>query len=321
MLNIYRIHKTETNASALYELSLENIENDSWFKLVKPTSEELTTVSEITKVPMDFLTAALDENEHSRIDFEDDYLLVIINIPLIIDKNRFDTMPLGIIITREHCITISLKENKIMDSFMQLNIKNFSTSRKTHFLFLVLLKTAEHYLRYMRYINHLTDDLELSLRKSMENKGLFQLFELERSLVYFITALKDNNAVMEKILRLRKSKIIEHLLIINEEDEELLEDVIIENKQAIEMVEMHSNILGGMMDAFASIISNNLNIVMKFLTSVTILLAIPTMISSFWGMNVDVPFGGHSGGFIFVGIFASIITALAFVLLWKRKMF
>lgn len=321
MLNVYRVHKTETNSSALYELSLDNIENDSWFKLVKPTPEELTTVSEMVKVPLDFLTAALDENEHSRIDFEDDYLLVIINIPLIIDKNRFDTMPLGIIITREQFVTVSLKENKIIDSFVQLNIKNFSTSKKTHFLFLILLKTAEYYLRYMRYINHLTDDLELSLRKSMQNKSLFQLFELERSLVYFITALKDNNVVMEKILRLRKSKVIEHILTINEDDEELLEDVIIENKQAIEMVEMHSNILGGMMDAFASIISNNLNIVMKFLTTVTILLAIPTMISSFWGMNVDVPFKDHSGGFLFVAILSSIATSAVAIVLWRKKMF
>lgn len=321
MLNIYRIHKTETNSSALYELSPENIETDSWIKLIKPTSAELTLISEKTKVPLDFLTAALDENEHSRIDFEDEYLLIIINIPLILDKNRFDTMPLGIIITREHFITISLKENKIIDGFIQLNIKNFSTAKKTHFLFLIMLKTAEHYLRHMRYITHLTDDLELSLRKSMQNQSLFQLFELERSLIYFITALKDNNAVTEKILRLRKSNVIAHLLTINEEDEDLLEDVIIENKQAIEMVEMHSNILSGMMDAFASIISNNLNIVMKFLTTVTIILAIPTMISSFWGMNVDVPFRDQPGGFIYVAIFALIVSSAAVVLLWKKRMF
>lgn len=321
MLNIYRVHKTETNSSALYELSLDNIEDESWIKLVKPTSDELTKVSEITKVPFDFLTAALDENEHSRIDFEDDYLLVIINIPLIIDKNRFDTMPLGIIITSRHFITVSLKDNKIIDGFVQLNVKNFSTNKKIHFLFLILLKTAEYYLRYMRYITHLTDELELNLRKSMQNKSLFQLFELERSLIYFITALKDNNVVMEKILRLRKSKTLEHILTINEDDEELLEDVIIENKQAIEMVEMHSNILGGLMDAFASIISNNLNIVMKFLTSVTILLAIPTMISSFWGMNVDVPFRNGSGGFLFVSILALVATSVAILALWKRKMF
>ena len=321
MLNIYKIHQTENKSSALYELTPETIEQDSWIKLVKPTPEELTTVSEITKVPVDFLTAALDENEHSRIDFEDDYLLIIINIPIIIDKNRFDTMPLGIIITKDQLITISLSENKVIDSFINLNKRNFSTSRKTFFLFLIMLKTAEFYLRYMRYINHITDELELNLRKSMENKGLFQLFELERSLVYFITALKDNNAVMEKILRLRKSQIISHLLIINEDDEELLEDVIIENKQAIEMVEMHSNILGGMMNAFASIISNNLNIVMKFLTTVTILLAIPTMISGLWGMNVAVPFAHQPYGFFLVSIPALLITALTTLILWRRKIF
>ena len=151
----------------------------------------------------------------------------------------------------------------------------------------------------MRYINNLTDELEKELHRSTKNKTLFELFELERSLVYFITALKDNAVVMEKLLRLRKNPVYQPILDIHEDEEELLEDVIIENKQAIEMVEMHSNILSGMMDALLQIISNNLNIVMKVLTSVTIMLAIPTMISSFWGMNVDVPFRGPSWRVLF----------------------
>lgn len=317
MINIYRTNSD----SVLEELELNQADNNSWIKLIKPTEEELQQVSQVTGCPSDFLAAALDENEHSRIELEDDFILIVINIPFLVSKNKFDTIPIGIIFSTTYFITICLQENKILDYFDNKNSKKFSTAKRTNFLFTMLLKNAEYYLRYMRYINTLTDDLELSLRKSMKNQSLFQLFELERSLVYFITALKDNNVVTEKLLRLQKNKNIQELITISEDDEDLLEDAIIENKQAIEMVEMHSNILGGMMDAFASIISNNLNIVMKFLTSVTIILAIPTMIASFWGMNVDVPFKDHPGGFLYVVVFAFVVAFLSCWGLWKKNMF
>lgn len=316
MLNVFK-----TNDGELQELEIEQAENHCWIKLIKPTEEEIQSVADVTGCPADFLSAALDENEHSRIELEDDYMLIIINIPFIVSKNTFDTIPLGIIFSKKFFITVCLKENKILDYFDPENHKKFSTEKRANFLFTIFLKTAEYYLRYMRYINHITDDLELSLRKSMKNKSLFQLFEIERSLVYFITALKDNNVVTEKLLRLRKNRNLQDLITIDEDDEELLEDAIIENKQAIEMVEMHSNILGGMMDAFASIISNNLNIVMKLLTSITIVLAIPTMIASFWGMNVDVPFRDHPGGFIYVVAIALVASCSAFWVLWRKNMF
>jgi magnesium transporter len=316
MLSVYK--SCENNFKFL---PTECIENDSWVNLIKPSTEEIKKISEITNVSPDFLKAALDENEHSRIELESDCILIVINIPLMIDKNSFDTVPLGIILTKDYFITVCLKENKIIDYFSSETTKISISGRKTRFLFEIFLRTAELYLRYMRYINHLTDDIEKTLRKSMKNKSLFHLFEMERSLVYFITALKDNAVVTEKLLRIRKTKNYVDMLEFHEDDEDLLEDVIIENKQATEMVEMHSNILSSMMDANASIISNNLNMVMKFLTSVTILLAIPTMISSFWGMNVDVPWKSHSGGFVYVIIFAIINTGLAAVILWKKKMF
>lgn len=317
MLKVCKAHHNKR----LEELSIEQADNCSWINLIKPTDEELKQVIDITGCPPDFLTAALDENEHSRIELEDDFILIVINIPFLVDKNKFDTMPVGIIFSDTFFITTCLKENKILDYFNAENCRKFSTEKRAHFLFTLFLKNAEYYLRYMRYINNITDELELSLRKSMKNKSLFQLFEIERSLVYFITALKDNKVVTEKLLRLRKNQKFQELITIDEDDEELLEDAMIENKQAIEMVEMHSNILGGMMDAFASIISNNLNIVMKFLTSVTIILAIPTMISSFWGMNVDVPFRNHPGGFIYVVIIAFTVSFLSFWGLWKKNMF
>jgi len=315
-----KVCKTNSN-SQLEDLELTQANEHSWINLIKPTEEELKTVSEFTGCPSDFLAAALDENEHSRIELEDDFMMIIINVPFIVSKNKFDTIPIGVIFSKTFFITICLQENKILEYFGVENCKKFSTVKRANFLFTLFLKNAEYFLRYMRYINRITDELELSLRKSMKNKSLFQLFELERSLVYFITALKDNTVVTEKLLRLRKNRNIQELLTLDEDDEELLEDSIIENRQAIEMVEMHSNILSGMMDAFASIISNNLNIVMKFLTSITIILAIPTMIASFWGMNVDVPFKDHPGGFIYVVALAFVVSFLSFWGLWKKNLF
>lgn len=317
MLNVY---KTNQNAE-LENIELAKADKKSWIKLMKPTEEELAQVISLTGCPQDFLTASLDENEHSRIELEDDFMLIIINVPFFVSRNKYDTIPIGIIFSEKYFITACLRENKVLDFFEEENCKKFSTLKRANFLFTLFLKNAEQFLRYMRFINNITDELELSLRKSMKNKSLFQLFEIERSLVYFITALKDNNVVTEKLLRLRKNRDIQKFITIDEDDEELLEDAIIENKQAIEMVEMHSNVLGGMMDAFASIISNNLNIVMKFLTSITIILAIPTMIASFWGMNVDVPFKDHPGGFIYVVIIAFVVSFLSFWGLWKKNMF
>lgn len=317
MLSVYR-----TNLKSELEiLDILQADKNSWIKLIKPTDEEIKLISDVTGCPADFLAASLDENEHSRIELEDDFMLIIINVPFIVSKNKYDTIPIGFIFSDKFFITACLRENKVLDYFNVENSKKFSTNKRAHFLFTLFLKNAEYYLKYMRFINNITDELELRLRKSMENKSLFQLFELERSLVYFITSLKDNNVVTEKLLRLRKNKNIQELITINEDDEELLEDAIIENKQAIEMVEMHSNILGGMMDAFASIISNNLNIVMKFLTSITIILAIPTMIASFWGMNVDVPFRDHPGGFVYVVTIAFVISFLSFWGLWRKNLF
>lgn len=317
MLNVY---KTNANCE-LESIDISQADKNSWIKLVKPTEDEITQVLKTTDCPADFLIASLDENEHSRIEIEDDFMLIIVNVPFVVSKNKYDAVPIGIIFSEKFFITVCLRETKVLDYFNEDNSKKFSTERRAHFLFTLFLKNAEHFLKYMRFINNITDDLELKLRKSMENKNLFQLFELERSLVYFITSLKDNNVVTEKLLRLRKNEAIKNFITISEDDEELLEDAIIENKQAIEMVEMHSNILGGMMDAFASIISNNLNIVMKFLTSITIILAIPTMIASFWGMNVDVPFKDHPGGFIYVVIIAFVASFISFWGLWRKNLF
>lgn len=166
-----------------------------------------------------------------------------------------------------------------------------------------------------------TDKIEVELRRTMKNKALFQLLDVQKSLVYFTTALKDNGRVLEKLSRFKKFAGFSNFMEYNEEIEDLMEDVIIENKQAVEMVEMHRNILESMMDAFASIISNNLNIVMKFLTSVTIILAIPTMVSSFWGMNVDVPMAHFHYAFLGILMFSLILAGIIATILAKKGLF
>jgi magnesium transporter len=268
-----------------------------------------------------FLRNSLDADERSRIEIEDGHLLIITNVPTVEDEGNFDTLPLGIVFTPTSFITVCSKENRIIKSFNKETSKYFNTADKTQFMLNILFRASKFYLRYLDYIYKKSERIEEDLRKTMKNKALFQLFEVQKSLVYFTTALKDNYMVLQKILRLSRSKSTENIMKFTEDDIDLLEDVIIENKQALEMVEMHRNILENMMDAFASIISNNLNIVMKRLTAITIILAIPTMFASFWGMNVELPSITLMPGFIFVIILSLVVTLVAGSMFAKKGMF
>ena len=267
------------------DLSIATAEKGSWINVVNPDSDDLQIVSMVTEIPTDVLKMALDTEERSRVEIEDDYVFVVINIPIILETDSYDTLPLGVFITPDFIVTVCLQETDVMKAFTQNKYPLFYTFKKTRFLFQILFRTATLFLRYLQQINHRTDDIESILRHSMRNREFFMLLELQKSLTFFASALRGNGAVMEKLLRLRRNQSLHHLLKLYEEDEDLLEDVIIENKQAIEMVEMYSNILMNMSDTFASIISNNLNIVMKFLASITIILSVPTTIFSLWGVN------------------------------------
>lgn len=315
MLQIYK-----SNCNALHELTPATAEKGAWFNLINPTQEELNITASLAGVNLDMLKAALDEEERSRTEIEDGCLLVITNIPVLRGKDGYDTLPLGILVTADYFITICLETNAVLAEFCPENARLFSTFKKTRFLFQILYKSAAYYLRYLKQINRRTDQIETYLRKSMKNQELFDLLDLQKGLTYFSVSLRSNGIVLDRLLRMRTNSQLQHLIKMYEEDEDLLEDVIIENKQAIEMVEMYTHILNGMMDTFASIISNNLNIVMKFLASVTIILAIPTMISSFFGMNVPVPFASEEAGFGYIVIIASLLTALTIMGLWKKRM-
>lgn len=303
------------------DLSIATAEKGSWINVVNPDSDDLQIVSMVTEIPTDVLKMALDTEERSRVEIEDDYVFVVINIPIILETDSYDTLPLGVFITPDFIVTVCLQETDVMKAFTQNKYPLFYTFKKTRFLFQILFRTATLFLRYLQQINHRTDDIESILRHSMRNREFFMLLELQKSLTFFASALRGNGAVMEKLLRLRRNQSLHHLLKLYEEDEDLLEDVIIENKQAIEMVEMYSNILMNMSDTFASIISNNLNIVMKFLASITIILSVPTTIFSLWGVNVPLPLQENEWGFFLVITIAMICSAVAVALLWMKKLF
>jgi magnesium transporter len=226
----------------------------------------------------------------------------------------YSTIPLGIVITKECILTVCLKEAAILNDFINKRVKTFYTFYKSRFVLQILFKNATLYLQYLRKIDNISNKIENDLQKSMRNKELSQLLQLEKSLVYFSTSLKSNETVLEKMLKMEAIKKFE-------EDQDLLEDVIIENKQAIEMTGIYSSILSGMMDAFASIISNNLNIVMRSLTIITISLAVPTMISGFFGMNVPILWSGSAFAFPVIVGSSVIIAVLTSFILSKKKLF
>lgn len=296
--------------------TLEEIEDGAWINMVNPTPEELDFIEDKLSVDRDFLRAALDEEESARLETENDQVLILVDTPYVEktdDHIIYETLPLGIIITDKNIITVCLKNSVVLDQFEKNSIRTFYTYKKYRFLYQILYKNAQRYLLYLRQIDKMSNYVEKQLHQSMKNKELIQLLDLEKSLVYITTSLKANQVVLEKILRINVIKKYS-------EDEDLLEDVIIENKQAIEMANIYSGILSGTMDAFASIISNNLNIVMKLLTSITILMTIPTMFSSFFGMNVmNIPFATSPFGFwIVVGISIITVIIVAFILLKKN---
>lgn len=301
MIQVYK----HSNGHLDGNISLASAEKGSWINVVNPDSDDLQLVSMVTEIPTDVLKTALDTEERSHVEIEDNYIFVVINIPVVLETDSYDTLPLGIFITSDFIITLCIEETEVMRAFTKNTYPLFHTFKKTRFLFQILYRSATLFLRYLMQINHRTDDLEETLRHSMRNKEFFMLLELQKSLTYFTSALRGNGIVMERLMRLRRNTALHHLIKMYEEDEDLLEDVIIENKQAIEMVEMYSNILMSMSDTFASIISNNLNLVMKFLASITIMLAVPTIIFSLWGINVQVPFQDTANGFFYVSGIAS----------------
>ena len=313
-----KMYNTNLETNKIEEIN--EFKKGNWINMIAPTEEEIKKVCNKLKIQEDFIRYSLDYEEKARIDTEEDdnTTLFIIDVPIIEKENNeqvYSTMPLGMIVVRDdYFITVSLKSNKVVTELEKIK-SNTITYKKSRMILQIFYKNAELYLKYLKKINKETEIAENVLKKSLKNKELLKMLSLEKSLVYFTTSLKANEVVMEKTLR---GKIIK----LYEEDEDILEDAIIENKQAIEMSKIYSDILNGTMDAYASIISNNLNGVMKFLTSITIILAIPTMIASYWGMNIPVPlqFTNSPWAFYVVVAFSVILGIIAMIWLKKKDM-
>ena len=311
-----RIFKTEDGT--IHEK--QEMQPGSWIALTNPTASEIIDVADACRIDPDHLKAPLDEEERSRIEAEDEYTLILVDIPSIEERNGKDwfvTIPMAIITTRDVLITVCLEETRILSAFMDGRVRDFHTFMKTRFILQILYKNATQYLQYLRIIDKKSEVIENKLHQAQKNEELIELLELQKSLVYFTTSLRSNEVVLERLLKLDKIKKYP-------EDTDLLEDVIIENKQAMEMTSIYNGILSGTMDTFASVISNNLNIVMKFLATVTIVLSIPTMVASFYGMNVlpkGMPFADSPYGFWIVLGFAVALSLIVAYIFNKKDLF
>lgn len=302
-----------------YLEELTGPEPGCWVSLVAPGEAEINRISNKYNLDIDALKAALDADERSRIETEDNYTMILVNIPTIedeTDKELYSTIPLAIIVVDEAVITVCSEDTPILRQFANGKVRDFYSNMKSRFILQILYKTSSLFLAYLRNIDRKSDNVENELHKSQKNKELIELLKLEKSLVYFTTALRSNEAILEKMLRLEIIKKYP-------EDVDLLEDVIVENKQAIEMANIYSGILSGTMDAFASVISNNLNIVMKVLSVITIVLSIPTLIFSAYGMNMNpagMPFSQSPWGFLIVIVLSLLISIIAMLVFMKSKM-
>lgn len=292
-------------------------ESGAWVNVVNPSPAEIAELVTRFTIPSDFLTDPLDVDERARIEREEGNTLILLRTPRREATEAdipFTTLPVGIILTQGLVITISLTEVDVVAEFLNGKVRNFSTGNSTRFVLLLFLRTSLLFLRYLKEINRMTTAIENDLHRALRNVQLIRLLNMEKSLVFFITSLRSNALMLEKFNT-------SGCLRMNEDDRDIFEEVVIENKQAIEMANIYTSILSGMMDAFASIISNNLNVVIKLLTTVTIILMIPTLVASIYGMNVELPFQHSQFAFLIVIAFSIMVSILGIAVFWRKEFF
>ncbi len=312
MLNIY---KTEDGVIS----ELEEFEPGIWIKLTAPTKEEGKRVSQAFDIDFDDIRAALDEEESSRISLEDGYTLILVDIPtpeIRHEKTAYTTVPLGILLTQDVVITVCNENTPILNYFTGKKLRDFSTKKKMRFVYQIQMRTAMLYQSYLKVIDQKRTEIEERVGADTEDVDLIDLHELESTLVYFATSLRANGIVLDRLQRYKR-------LAQYPEDMELLEDVIIENKQAIEMAGIYRDIIDGTRQLLSSVIDNRLNNVMKYLTSITLVMAIPTIISGLYGMNVAgewMPLSSTPHGFLIICILTLIICIITMLILKKKKM-
>lgn len=297
-------------------LPSENIGDAEIIRLAKPVPDEIEHVHKETNVPVEMLTAAMDREERPRIEVDDEYKLIIFRIPHH-EKNSnipYITMALGIILTSRRIITVCSEESLLWPDLLAGKGRIPGPSARMEFLCFIFMLTAHQYLAILNQIRNEANQVENAIHISMKNEMLIKMLNLEKCLVYFSTSLRSNEQIWDRLPRFTGVNM-------TEPEQEMLEDVKIEFRQARDLADIHSNILSGMMDAFASVISNNLNVVMKFLTSMTIILMWPTLVASIYGMNVSLPFQNSSHAFLIVMVFSCCISALNVLLFLKLKWF
>ncbi|MBN1438191.1 MAG: magnesium transporter CorA family protein [Anaerolineales bacterium] len=286
--------------------------NGCWLHAVDPTPAEIAQLGGLG-FPADNVAYALDPDERPRAEREGDDWLVLMRIPYFrgeVEDVPYATVPLGVLFNANHILTVCRMNTDVLQEFTAGRVRDLSTAKHNRFVLRLLLNASVRYLAYLREISRVVEALEDRLQLSIRNQEVMELLRYQKSLTYFTTALKANELMME---RLQKGQLFEKY----PDDAELLDDALTETMQAIEMTSIESNILSGMMDAFASIISNNLNQVMKLLTSITIVLSFPALVAALYGMNVALPLGAHPSAFpIILGI--SLLLSLTVVLILKK---
>lgn len=297
----------------------EIIQTGVWIQMVNPSVSEGQMIADSLNLDVEDVLAALDEEESSRIELQDGYTLILVDIPSIEirhEKESYTTIPLGIILTADEIVTVCTEDTPVLQAFLNNRVKEFSTKKKLRFVYQILYRICVLYQSDLRVIDKMRTDIESRVGDDTEDVDLIALHELESTLVYFATSLRANSVVLDRLTRYKRLEQYP-------EDKELLDDVIVENRQAIEMTGIYRDIINGTRELMSSVIDNRLNNVMKILTSVTIVLAIPTLISGLYGMNVKtegMPFANSVWGFAIVCLITLIICILSLLVLRKKKM-
>jgi len=308
MLTIYKT--TEQGVA-----ELESVANGSWIKVIDPTAEEIQQLAN-WGVDADYINYSLDLDEMPRIERDDEYTFILIRIPHRQPDHDipYTTIPLGILIKGNMVVTICRHEKDMFKVLANGKYRLLKTGKRYRFALYIFLETATRYLTHLREINRITESIEDRLQKSTRNSEVLELLKFQKSLTYFATALRSNEVMMERVQRMQ-------IFNYYDDDQELLEDVLTENQQAIQMTSINTEILSSMMDAFASIISNNLNGVMKALAAITIIINVPAVVAAFFGMNVMLPGENHPLAFLIVFGLALSLTAIAIFIFYKRDWF
>lgn len=297
----------------------KEIQDGVWVQMVNPSVSEGDAVAKALNVDIEDVLAALDEEESSRIELQDGYTLILVDIPtteIRHEKESYTTIPLGIILTADEIITVCTEDTPVLQAFLNNRVREFSTKKKLRFVYQILYRISVLYQSDLRIIDKMRTEIEERVGNDTQEVDLIALHELESTLVYFATSLRANSVVLDRLTRYKKLEQYQ-------EDKELLDDVIVENQQAIEMTTIYRDIINGTRELMSSVIDNRLNNVMKYLTSITLVMAVPTVISGLYGMNVDergMPFAHSVYGFGIVCLLTFLVCVVTMFVLRRKKM-